>query len=786
VIWYRTGLWLMLQICFWGLGLAWWILPPRWRRFWPAFCAPAGLGLQSAVVWAGAHTTLRGTDSYAFASLLLPAALLAASVWRLGLRPAGALLLHLRRWWAVCLIMTGSFVWQIYPFTKPPGVLTAVALGSCDAADYAAGARVFKEFSSADRSGFLGLTEVVRILSVDNFYDFWLRLNHFTPSALIALDASLFGLRAYQLTSLLAVVLLVLSLPSVFWLARSGFRFGRLGSVVICLIYAFSPILFYTVCQDSLGQLLAAPAVVLLLWVGLKAYQGPGTWRRYGRYSGLLLLGNWLLLGSYNFFLIFAYVPLAAYVGGRTLWERTWRRGLRWGAFAGVNLLVCTVLFPGRVLSVLDRFRLFDQTPFGWPIDGFRPAGWYGGFADALLHPATGGWWRIFGLLCLGTLAWAIFRESRRAPRLSVWLAACTLPILAGYGILLWEDARTHRNQSYDAFKLFSVFYPGLLAGFCLWLRALRGAPWWARAWGGILCAVVLAVNGAGAWRFNFAMRRLALTLEPEVIQIGSIEKMAAVPSVNVCLQALWPRIWANYFLLDKPQYFPLTTYEGRRATPLRGQWDLRDALLEVRPAESGDEIDAGPGYYVLKRQAPEFLDVDFGAGWYAPEHLRGQYRAWSAGTGEILVTNPHSYPLRAALQFSLRAVGDRHMQLWAGATCLWQGKVGVPVASFAIPDIAFAPGANVLRFDSIEPANPPSADESRPLAFALCGLRVDLRPLPSAVPALGMLNPPTGERGWIALSLTRWVPVAAQPPDFEGAEAPMICHRVGDNAIHP
>ena len=126
---------------------------------------------------------------------------------------------------------------QAYPFTKPPGVLTSAAVGSCDAADYATGARVFKEFSRHDRSGFLGNTDLAGSLPVDNFYDFWLRLNHFSPSALIALHGSLCGRQPYELTSLLGIVLLTLGLPGVFWLARSAFRFGPAGSLAVTSIY---------------------------------------------------------------------------------------------------------------------------------------------------------------------------------------------------------------------------------------------------------------------------------------------------------------------------------------------------------------------------------------------------------------------------------------------------------------------------------------------------------------------------------------------------------------------
>ena len=83
---------------------------------------------------------------------------------------------------AVLLVVAGSM-------SSASRRLTSFSLGSCDAADYAAGARVFREFASGDRDGFMGLTEVVRILSVDNFYDYWVRLNHFTPSAIAALNA---------------------------------------------------------------------------------------------------------------------------------------------------------------------------------------------------------------------------------------------------------------------------------------------------------------------------------------------------------------------------------------------------------------------------------------------------------------------------------------------------------------------------------------------------------------------------------------------------------------------
>lgn len=728
MIWYLTGLLLALEICFWGIGLTLLLLPARFRRFWPAFCAPAGLGLQSAVVWAGAHTAARGTDHYGFACQLLPLALFGAAWVKLGPARVGSAVAAARKWWTLAPVMALAFVLQIYPFTKPPGVLTAEALGSCDAADYATGARVFKEFSSRDRHGFLGLTEVVRLLSIDNFFDFWLRLNHFTPSALIALNATLLDRQPYELTSLLAAVLAALGLPTVFWLLRSGFRFGRGESLLLTAICAFSPIGCYVVFQDALGQLLAAPAVALLIWVGAKSYQARG---RAG-YFGILLLANWLLLGSYNFFLLFAYVPLLAYAGGRTIVERTWKRGLEWCGFVGLNLLLCAFLFPGRVLSILDRFRLFDDTPFGWPIPPFRPEGWLGVFADTRLHPAAQGWPQLVGAFCLAGAGWALYRQYRRAPRVCALIAACTLPIFAGYAILVQRDGATSENAGYDAFKLFTVFYPALLAGLCLWLRDLKIAPSRARAAAWLLGLCLLALNIQGALAFNKAVRTQALEVDPWLEEIGSVERMKEVKSINVCLQEYWPRIWANYWLLRKPQYFRLPTYEGRRMTPLRGDWDLRDCLLEVRPATGA--IHLNYGYYLIRRAEPEFLDPQFAQGWYAPENFRGQFWCWSkGGSSQISILNPHTYPLTSRLSFSVRALSPRNVRASLNGAPLCEGAVGDPGSIetvMVVSAISLPPGTSILELDSPEPPEPPSADEERPLSFALRGLQIDPAPV--------------------------------------------------------
>ena len=212
---------LLLHVWFWGAGVAMLAVPRQWRRFWPVLVIPAGLALQSAVVWAGAQAGLRGTLAYAWWSELIPSGLLAVAIRARGMR---SVMTDVNRFGAVWAAVGGCLVLLVLPVAIASKGLTTISLGSCDAADYAAGARVLTEFARTDREGFLGLTEVVRVQSVDNFFDYWLRLNHFTPSALMALNGAVLDCAPHELATLMAAVLLAGALPVVFWISRAVIR----------------------------------------------------------------------------------------------------------------------------------------------------------------------------------------------------------------------------------------------------------------------------------------------------------------------------------------------------------------------------------------------------------------------------------------------------------------------------------------------------------------------------------------------------------------------------------
>src|SRR3954463_9808551 len=144
MLYYLTAAGLIAHTYFWGLGLACLALPRGWRRCWWAFAPGFGLALQSAVVWVGAHAAVAGTNAYAIWSELLPLTLIVLALRR-GRAPAKS-----RAALGVAAVALAAGWILLSPMTQPGRGLTASSLGSCDHADYAAGARVFQEFSRDD------------------------------------------------------------------------------------------------------------------------------------------------------------------------------------------------------------------------------------------------------------------------------------------------------------------------------------------------------------------------------------------------------------------------------------------------------------------------------------------------------------------------------------------------------------------------------------------------------------------------------------------------------------
>jgi hypothetical protein len=636
---------LLLHVLFSGAGVAMLVVPRPWRRFWPVLVFPAGVALQSAVVWAGAHLGLRGTLAYGWWSELIPLALLVAGVRMRGWQ---AVLTDVNRFGVVWAAVGGCLLLLTLPVAIASRGLTTLSLGSCDAADYAAGARVLMEFARTDRIGFLGLTEVVQVHSVDNFFDYWLRLNHFTPSALMALNGAVLDCRPHEIATLMTAVLLAGALPVVFWMSRAVVGYSGGVSVIVAGLFGISPIAWYAVAHVSPGQLIAAEAVSLLTWAGVSLWRGKLTWRRGRQFAGVLVIGYWLILGSYNFFLLLCLLPAVAYAGGLTLLQRAWLRFGRWLLMLVSPLLVCAVIFSGRIVGLAERFTLLQTYDFGWPVPALTAEGWLGMVQGGDLSP-----WDFFGLRWVltagevGLFTWAFLRAAQQRRRIVWLLVAIALPVVIGYLSLEARGARLGTNASYDAYKLFAVFYPLLLPIFCWWVTLRRSGKLHEWLLVCAIAAVVIGFNLIACGMFIWKMSRPPLLVDGELRQLRRIEEMSEVKSVNMLVPDMWSRLWANAFLLRKPQYFLTHTYEGRRNTSLRGEWDLEGGLLAIELPD-GARREITRRFALVDTRHPAFIRAEFGDGWHPPEtdpQTREGWR-WSKGEASLRLDNPHDYPL--------------------------------------------------------------------------------------------------------------------------------------------
>ncbi len=719
MLYYLLAAGIVLHTYFWGTGLAWLTLPRRWRGVWWAFAALFGWALQSAVVWIGAHTALPGTHSYAWWSEIVPVALLAMA-WRrrprrMDWRPVAA----------VAALMLAAGWTLLSPMATATRGLTSTSLGSCDHADYAAGARLFQEFSRDDRTGFLGLTEVTRVGSADTFFDFWLRLNHFTPSALIAHNGTIFDCRPHELVSLTAVALVLLNIPIVMLLARVavGLRGRRL--LLVAGIYAFSPLTAYAVHHGALGQLYAAQGIAALTLAALGALRATGRTTEWS-HAPVVLAALWLLAGSYNFILTVALAPAAAWGLAVLGLRRDVGAITRTLLMLAAMLAVCAALFWGRFDGMIERFRLFEQFNFGWAVPLLTPEGWLGLLQDTALHPWSGPLRLILAVVVV--LLWfagmiALWRRGARGHALAA--LALVVPVVIGWALLA-RETQTRANAGYDAYKLISVFYPGLLAGLMGWFAGFRFGSRGVVVTAGLLAAGVFAGNLSLAGKFRRQMMTPPLRVDRTLIELGRLEQEPRVESLNMRVEDFWARLWANSFLLRKAQYFPTHTYEGRLNTPLKGTWDLSDSLLISVPLAPGDYLEVNGRFHLERVGASGRMMLGYADGWHGIEGEGGNRWRWSGGDARLELTNPDATSRRVRLTAKVRAISPRVLHLSLDGRDAGSWPLDGTIQNITVTSLDLPAGKSILSLATDLPAENPGNGETRKLSIALYDLKLE------------------------------------------------------------
>ncbi len=725
MLYYFVAAGLVLHAYFWGVGLSWLVVPHRWRRWWWVFAPVLGLALQSAFVWYAAHTPVKGANAYAWWSELLPLCLIGIGLWRKEVvwRSASRILPL-----ALLMVVTGWLL--ISPMiVSSGGTLTSSSLGSCDHADYAAGARALQEYARDDRLGFLGLTEVTQVGTVENFFEYFMVLNHFTPSAVIAHNGAIFGLEQHQLVSLTGVVLLLLTLPVVAFGVRmlAGLR-GWLALAVTGL-FALSPINAYAVHQAALGQLLATGGIALLtlavVGAGQDAFAGRSNWR----WLPLVVAALWILAGSYNFILIICLAPSGAWLVLEALRRKDGRGFFRALLLLAAAVGILAICFWGRLGGLLERFRLFEIYSFGWPMTLLTPEGWMGLVRDYDFTPLPQPLRVGVGLLMAALWVGGLCLWLRRSPGRALLIVALVVPVLAGWSLLAWES-QVRANASYDAYKLVGVFLPSLLTGLLSWLAVAWRGGVAARTFTATTVVALIAANLLVGLPLRALMENPPLRVDGALLKIRLLERNTAVRSLNLRLEEFWFRLWANTLLLEKPHYFLTHTYEARLNTELKGEWDLSDSLLRMVPRKPEDYVSLNERFFAVRVLADEMVHAEFGEGWHELERNAEQGWRWSSGVGFLNLDNPAGEPVHTQLVLRLRGISARDVLIAVDGHEIGRLPLSEIEQELVVEDVVLVPGRTVLSLTgSAPPVSPPK--DGRALSFALYG--AEFHALPSA-----------------------------------------------------
>jgi hypothetical protein len=391
----------------------------------------------------------------------------------------------------------------------------------------------------------------------------------------------------------------------------------------------------------------------------------------------------------------------------------------------------CSVVFADRVRGLAERFTLFQTYDFGWRIRALTPEGWLGMVRGPDLRP-----WGFFGLrwiLCVGVavlLAWALVRAVRQRRR-AVWLVIATaVPVLAGYAFLELRGLRLGTNASYDAYKLFAVFYPLLLPAFCWWVTLRRSRRLFEWLFVCAIAGLVVAFNVVACGMFIWKMSRPPLLVDGQHRQLRKVDAMPDVKSVNLLVPDMWSRLWANAFLLRKEQYFLTHTYEGRLNTPLRGDWDLEGGLISLHlPGAARRPI--APRFALVDTRDTRYVRVLPGAGWYDFEFIPGTTEQWQWAQREatLEVNNPHAQPLPIRITLDARSPTPRDISLRLGDrdVAVRPVHVGVQRARHTYPPFLLPPGKSTLVLRSSQPATPAAPGDAREVSVCVFNVAIEV-----------------------------------------------------------
>ena len=585
-----------------GLGTSLLCCPKSLKKYALLLAPMLGYCYLALVGWYCYNFELGGTDVYAWAILLPPAFLIGLEILKRRRRPSESVKLFNGNLLIPLVVSIISFLILSTPFFRSTDGLTSMSLLNNDVADYASNARYLKEFARSDTVGFLGQGDFKYI--ADN--------QVFAPSLSTAFAGSLFSLETYELQSLSVHVFFLFGVLLVYALARESFGYNRYAATGITALYGLNPIMYYTVYQGFQSQIIAIALALCIFLLNLQAIENCKKFSDYYPYISLAVLFNWGFSLTYPHMLPFVYTPIVIYLLLISFHSKSYSFALRWISFVVLTLSIAFIMSPYRAKALISYLIIMGRVGAGWFMPWFSPdviSGVTFILSKDFMHlqPSTTLIRAILSIPLILVVAFGFLNTGKTDRKLFLLAGSSLFVVLTGYTILSFMGRTEIGWGGYKSYKLISFFLPLVLLSSLILYRNIEFTLKYRGRYVLLLSlAALIGCNGYSAYNIAKQMSLHGKEVSRNMADLKKIEDNRLIESINILGTDWWDIMWETNFLMRKKLYFETSTYGGRSASNLDGQWDLlmrsKETSNQSTFTSASDETISVNSMYLLKK----------------------------------------------------------------------------------------------------------------------------------------------------------------------------------------
>ncbi|MBN1594914.1 hypothetical protein JW933_03210 [candidate division FCPU426 bacterium] len=575
-----------------GMGLTIFFSPPALRKYGLFFAPLLGFCFITLLSWHFYRWDMQGTDFYAPIIMALSAGILFTAIW--WMRKKRIYYKEFLPTDSILPVSVGiaAFLILSLPVFFGAEAMTSFSLGNNDIADTAAVARYLKEFARSDMTGFLGQAPAFKKLA-DTLI--------FGSSVITGFISSLLGLQTYQIQNLCIHVFFLFSVFMVYATVKELLQCGNLMAAGAAAIYGMNPMMFYICYHGFLSQMITMPLAMMLFIVSRQYLAGPQK-RIDVQILSMNVLLTWGISITYPHMLFFIYAMIFGYVAIEALQSGKRHKIAHWLATAGLTLAITAVLSPVMAKEAVAVFMERAMIPAGWFIPWLPAVFKY----MAARHPKLQLFHILHIMLHIAFLSFVLwgFISAYRQHRRNFWIALYFAGfVLGGYAVLSFLG-RDEYWGGYKSFKWLSFFLPFAIMSCFLIFQKTSMPPrgFENRIVLGILAVFIVGCSGASLVFIKQVMPP-PLLVTSGLSDLGKIEHDPRIHSVNILGKKYWDILWQTCFLMRKQLYFETSTYRGRVASELRGEWDLIQLSGDKKDISDSDTIIQINQDYLLKKR---------------------------------------------------------------------------------------------------------------------------------------------------------------------------------------